>query len=212
MKVKEKEINESKAAQGSSNSEPSSSSASQPKKKDSKDIIETNIVTPVSSPAQKTRNEEDEWIAAGTKTTPNSKQIKLLDTEVIKTKPEELIWAPYYRFHFKLFCARLCENTEALLEPSIGWPIPDDKVVVEFFCQEKINNVARFLMVERNKIIPYWASKKQDKKSRYPEEEQTRWNQSRCDEMRNQLEKKYTSYDAKYVYNTIIRKADEFLR
>jgi len=171
-------------------------------------VAPTNIDSPT-----KTVKDED-WIIANIPRTPSSstKNLKLLDTVVVPTKLDNLVWAPYYRFSNKLFCARICDNSEASLEGSITlWPIPDDKAVVEIFCQEKLSNTARLLLVENQKLVPFWAENKNDEKRKYPKEELNRWNMKRLDGMRKELEKKYKSFDAKYIYDTISRIADDFI-
>jgi hypothetical protein len=105
-------------------------------------------------------------------------EVKLLETAVIPVERKKLIWAPYYRYHNVLFCARRCSNEEALSEKSISvWPIPEDKAVVEIFCQDIFSGVTKLLLVEKKKIAPYFGSSSSST-------DQLKWNETNLNKMK----------------------------
>lgn len=97
--------------------------------------------------------EDPDWIEAKA-----PKKIEFIPNEVSRRVDlNRLVWAFYYNWN-TIVPARLCDNQEALSEPTITtWPIPSDKVVVEPFGQVKEKGHTRLLLVERNKIFPFWA-------------------------------------------------------
>jgi hypothetical protein len=108
-------------------------------------------------------------------------EVKLLETTIIPVERKKLIWAPYYRYHNVLFCARRCSNEEALSEKSISvWPIPEDKAVVEIFCQDIFTGVTKLLLVEKKKIVPYFGSSSSSSSST----DQLKWNENNLNKMK----------------------------
>jgi hypothetical protein len=122
-------------------------------------------------------SQDDGWLDARD---PKGKKVPAIP--IFETKPravslENLVWAPYYRVQDKLFPARLCDNHEGVLENWIAtWPLPEDEILVEVFCQEKLAKMSRLLVVKKNKILPYWAENKDDQEGNYDKRE---WNEKR---------------------------------
>jgi hypothetical protein len=107
-----------------------------------------------------------------------------------KLSLDRLVWAQYYAWGTSV-PARLCDNQEALDEPTIDeWPIPSDKAVVEVLGQEECTDHKRLILVERSKVFPYWAKKSNDEKSSYIETEgdvPTKWNEYRVKYLRDKV-------------------------
>jgi hypothetical protein len=118
------------------------------------------------------------WIDANEKK-PSNEPIVLYDTKTYPIALDRLVWAPYYRYKGNnFFPARLCDNQEIRLESWVKtWPLPEDEVVVEIFCQAQAKYTARLLIVKRDKVFPYWAYNSQDKESNY--EGPLEWNERR---------------------------------
>lgn len=106
---------------------------------------------------------------------------ELLPTEIIATESKNLVWAPFYHVHNTLFPARLCSNDEALGEKSIAWPILPEFAVIEMIKQIKYHDTARFLMVEKRKILPYYADRGNSQSSN---EDRSRWSLANFETMR----------------------------
>lgn len=120
------------------------------------------------------------WISVDTKRTPSSThQVELYETKVRDNIfPDDLVWAPYYRYGDKLFPARLCANNEVRFEPWVKkWPLPIDEAVVEIFCQEKSAESTQLIIVKQNKLLPFWKRDHKDLKSSY--EGAPEWNEYR---------------------------------
>ncbi|RYH28842.1 hypothetical protein EON65_10705 [archaeon] len=123
--------------------------------------------------------EDDDWISTDAKKTPSRMTVELYDTKVHnKILPENLIWAPHYRYKDRLFPARLCANNELQFESWVKtWPLPPDEAVVEIFCQEKSSASSPLIIVKQKKLLPFWKRNSTDVKSNY--EGTLEWNETR---------------------------------
>ena len=88
----------------------------------------------------------------------NFDKISLWNTRILKTVvPTRMVWAPYYRFRNKMFCARLCENDEIERDPYIKTPLSDGECVVEFICAPKTEKEdTKLLKVYKKDVIPFY--------------------------------------------------------
>ena len=111
------------------------------------------------------------------------KQIEFLKTMVIPVESKYLVWVPYYRYRTVLFPARLCSDDEAIAEPSIPWPIATDHAVVEIFDQVIYTGISKFLLVEKKKILPFYASSQKEKNVELNEIPK-KWNETNFQKMK----------------------------
>lgn len=99
--------------------------------------------------------------------------ISLWETKVRKTVlPNQLVWAPFYRFGGKPFCARVCENDEVERDLYIKTPLGKDEIVVEFLRSPKTKALnTRLITVNESKLIPFYGKVKDNE-----EANETEWN------------------------------------
>eukprot|EP01031_Cornospumella_fuschlensis_P028219 gene28219-34075_t len=153
----------------------------------------------------------DGWISADAKKTPNHAVVDLYETKLCKKiLPEELVWAPNYRYKDRLFPARLCANDEVKFESWVKtWPLPDDEAVVEIFRQEKTSTSRPLIIVKQKMLLPYWKRSGNDVRSNY--EGSLEWNETRLDNLHATLHEKHSKANAQYIFDAIKLKAQECL-
>lgn len=113
------------------------------------------------TPSKSVDKGEDEWINADR--TPQ-KRVQFFPTDLTrKINPDRLVWASYYAWGGTSVPARLCDNQEALSEPTIQvWPIPANNAVVEILGQVQEGTNARLIIIDRAMMFPYWAKSTSD--------------------------------------------------
>lgn len=87
----------------------------------------------------------------------SKKNIALWNTVARKCDPSALVWAKndLFKGGRPFICARVCDNSEAVSEKYIDWPIPDGSVPVEFFCLPR-ESFPRIAVVARDSIVPFY--------------------------------------------------------
>jgi hypothetical protein len=157
-----------------------------PRTEKSEQVFEVEVGEEESSSSQQSTvfSNDDIWIQAK-----SPKKLEFIPNQQVKRlDPNRLIWANYHSWN-TVVPARLCDNQEALSEPTIKkWPIPPENVVVEVFGQVKGPESTRLLLVDRSQTFPFWAQSVDCEESDY--ETCDAWNNYRV----NFLKKKVTNY------------------
>lgn len=123
--------------------------------------------------------------------------------------------------------ARVCEFGEAALEPHIEWPIPDNHVLVEFFCLP-IQNFTRFAVIPPTKkqtsiqrCLPFNAPLKKGCKqgtiidafsTEEVKSEHNEWDPDRVTAFYNDMKVKYNVHTAQKITDKCRKVANAFLK
>ena len=91
------------------------------------------------------------------------------DTQIRAVQLSRLVWA--YCDHWKgsntYLPGRIADNSEGACEKNVEWPIPPNKLLIEFFSHPRENPaLTRYTVVEKDKVRPYDAALNGKKQSR----------------------------------------------
>ena len=160
-----------------------------------------------------TSRQESECPATSSSSRLQSSASKVLELEqtIISTQDlSSLVWArcPQFKGGDAWLPARLCDNAEGAAFRDIDFPIPTDKVLVEFFNLPK--TIPRLTTVKRGAVHPFHRGP--PTRCRHKEICEDVWSVDDMDRVKVLLKDKFNVSNAGRIYEAMTATATEFLR